>query len=44
MSTVSPSPLQQEQALVIFSGGQDSATSLAWALSRFERVQTLGFD
>ena len=44
MSTVSPSPLQQEQALVIFSGGQDSATCLAWALSRFERVQTLGFD
>lgn len=44
MSTVSPTPLQQEQALVIFSGGQDSATCLAWALSRFERVRTLGFD
>lgn len=31
-------------ALVLFSGGQDSATCLAWALSRFERVETLGFD
>lgn len=44
MSTASPTPLQQEQSLVIFSGGQDSATCLAWALSRFERVRTLGFD
>ncbi|WP_165065179.1 7-cyano-7-deazaguanine synthase QueC [Desulfovibrio sp. ZJ200] len=39
-----PTPLQREQALVIFSGGQDSATCLAWALSRFQRVLTLGFD
>jgi 7-cyano-7-deazaguanine synthase len=31
-------------ALVLFSGGQDSTTCLAWALSRFERVETLGFD
>ncbi len=31
-------------ALVLFSGGQDSATCLAWALGRFERVETLGFD
>lgn len=31
-------------ALVLFSGGQDSATCLAWALERFERVETLGFD
>lgn len=30
-------------ALVLFSGGQDSATCLAWALSRYERVETLGF-
>ena len=31
-------------ALVLFSGGQDSATCLAWALARFEHVETLGFD
>lgn len=31
-------------ALVLFSGGQDSTTCLAWALNRFERVETVGFD
>lgn len=31
-------------ALVLFSGGQDSATCLAWALERYERVETIGFD
>jgi 7-cyano-7-deazaguanine synthase len=31
-------------ALILFSGGQDSATCLAWALDRFERVETIGFD
>ena len=35
--------LQPGGALVLFSGGQDSATCLAWALDRFERVETLGF-
>jgi 7-cyano-7-deazaguanine synthase len=33
-----------EGALVLFSGGQDSTTCLAWALDRFERVETVGFD
>ena len=31
-------------ALVLFSGGQDSTACLAWALRRFERVETVGFD
>src|SRR5579875_89881 len=33
-----------EGALVLFSGGQDSTTCLAWALDRFARVETVGFD
>jgi 7-cyano-7-deazaguanine synthase len=32
------------KALVLFSGGQDSTVCLAWALSRFAEVETLGFD
>ena len=32
------------RALVVFSGGQDSATCLAWALARFQHVETIGFD
>jgi len=31
-------------ALVLFSGGQDSTTCLAWALSKFDLVETVGFD
>ena len=31
-------------ALVLFSGGQDSAVCLAWALARYDRVETVGFD
>ncbi|MGO3741271.1 7-cyano-7-deazaguanine synthase QueC [Kerstersia sp.] len=37
-------PLREKHALVLFSGGQDSATCLAWALNRYGRVETLGFD
>jgi 7-cyano-7-deazaguanine synthase len=36
--------LDAGSALVLFSGGQDSTTCLAWALERFERVETIGFD
>ena len=36
--------MTSDHALVLFSGGQDSATCLAWALSRYERVETIGFD
>ncbi|MCJ2039496.1 7-cyano-7-deazaguanine synthase QueC [Methylobacterium sp. J-059] len=36
--------MTDERALVLFSGGQDSATCLAWALDRFAHVETLGFD
>lgn len=36
--------LSHDGALVLFSGGQDSATCLAWALDRFARVETVGFD
>jgi 7-cyano-7-deazaguanine synthase len=36
--------LNRDAALVLYSGGQDSAIVLAWALSRFERVSTVGFD
>lgn len=35
---------QPPGALVLFSGGQDSAVCLAWALARYERVETVGFD
>jgi 7-cyano-7-deazaguanine synthase len=35
---------QADTALVLFSGGQDSTTCLAWALQRYERVETIGFD
>ncbi len=35
---------EQGRALVLFSGGQDSTTCLAWALERFAHVETAGFD
>ncbi len=31
-------------AVVLFSGGQDSTTCLGWALERYDRVETIGFD
>ena len=37
-------PDNSEGALVLFSGGQDSTVSLAWALTRFPRVETVGFE
>jgi len=37
-------PMPNSAALVLFSGGQDSTVCLAWALERFERVETVGFD
>lgn len=36
--------IDPQSAIVLFSGGQDSTTCLAWALDRFERVETVGFD
>ena len=36
--------MKSETALVLFSGGQDSTVCLAWALERFSRVETIGFD
>lgn len=36
-------PLFDDDALVIFSGGQDSSICLGWTLNRFARVHTVGF-
>ena len=35
---------EPRSALVLFSGGQDSTTCLAWALGRYDRVETVGFS
>ena len=35
--------VSDDHALVLFSGGQDSATCLAWALARYSHVETVGF-
>ncbi len=34
----------KDTALVLFSAGQDSSTCLAWALQKFDSVETVGFD
>jgi 7-cyano-7-deazaguanine synthase len=36
--------MNNNSTLVLFSGGQDSTVCLAWALDRFETVETAGFD
>ena len=36
--------MSDRRALVLFSGGQDSTVCLAWALERFDHVETVGFD
>src|SRR5215831_16007851 len=36
--------ISADGALVLFSGGQDSTVCLAWALARYDRVETVGFD
>jgi 7-cyano-7-deazaguanine synthase len=36
--------IQPNHALVLFSGGQDSTACLAWALQRYDKVETIGFD
>jgi 7-cyano-7-deazaguanine synthase len=34
---------EPDAALVLFSGGQDSTTCVAWALNRYQHVETIGF-
>ena len=41
---MTPTPKSPDGALVLFSGGQDSTVCLAWALERYGRVETVGFD
>lgn len=36
--------LNEEKAVVVFSGGQDSTTCLFWALKNFQEVQAVTFD
>jgi len=43
MGTTAQPSQTGDTALVLFSGGQDSATCLAWALARYPHVETVGF-
>ena len=43
MRAIKPSMNDARSALVLFSGGQDSTTCLAWALERFAHVETVAF-
>jgi 7-cyano-7-deazaguanine synthase len=43
-SQVPAAGFPSDAALVLFSGGQDSSVCLAWALERYARVETVGFD
>ncbi len=43
-STFFSSSLASSSALILFSGGQDSTTCLAWALTRYAHVHTVGFS
>ncbi len=44
MSSTASLSTDPRAALVVFSGGQDSTACLAWALQRYARVETIGFD
>ena len=44
MRAIKPFMNDARSALVLFSGGQDSTTCLAWALERFAHVETMAFD
>jgi 7-cyano-7-deazaguanine synthase len=41
---MAPTMLDPQKALVLFSGGQDSTSCLAWALENFSSVETVGFS
>ena len=43
-SSIERPACEGQAALVLFSGGQDSSVCLAWALERYGRVETVGFD